>query len=412
MSFSWYFSKKIGLGNASKNRLTRTIIRIGQVAVAIGIIVALVTLSTGIGARKEIKQKLADFNGHITVRPYNSNLSYNSDSINLPKSYYPNFPLDQIEHIQAIATKSGIIRTEDAFDGVLVKGVDANYDYQRFDKFLIKGNFPRYSEDEISDEVVVSQNIADNFYMDIDSTFVVVFVDENQFDTKPIYRRLKVAGIYSTDIAQFDDLYIIGDIKQIQRMNQWSNNQVGGFELFVKDIEVDFNLVKNDVNQIIGYDLLAESATDLFADIEEWISIFDMNIFIILFLMLIVVIINMVMILLILILERTHAIGVLKTLGADSWQVQKIFVYYAVFIMLPGMLAGNIIAIGLLLIQQHFGVIQLPPENYYIHEAPVFLSWGMVFWVNFFSIIISAIVLLIPSLLIQRISPTKALKIG
>lgn len=412
MSFSWYFSKKIGLGKASRNQLSRTIIRIGQIAVAIGIIVALVTLSTGIGARKEIKQKLADFNGHITVRPYSSNLSYNSDSINLPKSYYPNFPLDDIEHIQAFATKSGIIRTEDAFDGVLLKGVDSNYDTDRFEKFLTKGKFPAYTADKISNDVVVSQKIANNFYLDVDSTFVIVFMDEHQFNTKPVYRKFKIAGIYSTDIAQFDDLYIVGDIKHIQRINQWNNNEVGGFELFVKDIETDFNIAKVEVNNIIGYDLVAASATDLFADIEEWINIFDMNIFVILFLMLIVVIINMVMILLILILERTHAIGILKTLGANNWQVQKIFVNYAVFIMLPGMLAGNIIAIGMLLAQEKWGIIQLPPENYYIDKAPVFLSWDMVLWVNVCSILISAIILLIPSLLIQRISPTRAMKIG
>ncbi len=412
MNFSWYFSKKIGLGKASNNQLSRTIIRIGQVAVAIGIIVALVTLSTGIGARKEIKQKLADFNGHITIRPYSSNLSYNSDSINLPKEYYPNFPLKEIEHIQAIATKSGIIRTEDAFDGVLFKGVDSNYDIERFDKFLSKGSFPDFKSDQTSDEVVVSQKIANNFYLDIDSSFVMVFVDEHQFNSKPVYRNFKIAGIYTTDISQFDDLYILGDIRQVQKLNQWDNQQVGGFELFAKDIEADFNVLKGFVNDIIGYDLVAESATDIFADIEDWINIFDMNIFVILFLMLIVVIINMVMILLILILERTHAIGILKTLGANNWQVQKIFVNYAVFIMLPGMLAGNIIAIGLLLAQQQWGIIQLPPENYYIDKAPVFLSWDMVFWVNVCSILISAVVLLIPSLLIQRISPTRALKIG
>lgn len=400
------------MGKTSKNQLSRTIIRIGQVAVAIGIIVALVTLSTGIGARKEIKQKLADFNGHITVRPYSSNLSYNSDSINLPKDYYPNFPLEDIEHIQAIATKSGIIRTEDAFDGVLLKGVDQHFDRQRFEKFLSKGSIPSFNQEKISDEVIVSQKIANNFYLDIDSTFVMVFMDEHQFNSKPVYRTFKVAGIYTTDIAQFDNLYIIGDIKHVQKINQWKDGQVGGFELFAKDIETDFNVLKKEVNQIIGYDLIAESATEVFADIEDWINIFDMNIFVILFLMLIVVIINMVMILLILILERTHAIGILKTLGAHNWQVQKIFVNYAVFIMLPGMFFGNIIAISLLLIQKYTGVIQLPPENYYIDKAPVFLSWDMIFWVNVCSIIISAIVLMVPSFLIQRITPTKALKIG
>lgn len=392
--------------------MSRTIIRIGQFAVAIGIIVALVTLSTGIGARKEIKQKLADFNGHITVRPYNSNLSFNSDTINLPKDYYPNFPLEQISHIQAIATKSGIIRTEEAFDGVLLKGVDENFDKRRFQKFLRKGNIPQFVKNKLSDEVIVSQKIANNFYLDIDSTFVMVFVNEQQANAKPVYRKFVVKGIYATDIAEFDDLYVLGDIKQVQRINQWDSTQVGGFELFVKNIEADLNPIKEEVNGIIGYDLVAETAMELFADIEEWINVFDLNIFIILFIMLIVVIINMVMVLLILILERTHSIGILKTLGADNWQVQKIFINYAIFIMLPGMLIGNIIAIGLLLMQKYFGIIQLPPENYFIEKAPVYLSWDMILLVNLGSILISAIVLLLPSLLIQRITPTRAMKMG
>lgn len=411
MNFSWYFAKKIGLGKTSKNQLSRTIIRIGQLAVALGIIVALVTLSTGIGARKEIKQKLADFNGHITVRPYNSNLSYNSDSISLPKSYYPNFPLQEIVHIQAIATKNGIIRTENAFDGVVLKGVDQSFDVQRFHKFLKKGKFPLWSK-EISDQVVVSEKIAHNFYLDIDSTFLMVFMNEKQAQAKPIYRKFKVAGIYATDIAAFDDLYVIGDIRQVQKINQWKPGEVGSFELFVDDVESNLDNTKQEVNQIIGYDLLAESATDSFRDIEEWIHIFDTNIFIILFIMLIVVIINMVMILLILILERTRSIGILKTLGANNRQVRKIFVHYALFIMVPGMLAGNILAIGMLLVQKYYGVIQLPPENYFIKEAPVYLTWEMILYVNLGSIVISAFALWLPSYLIQRISPSKALKIG
>lgn len=396
----------------SKNQLSRTIIRIGQVAVALGVIVALITLSTGIGARKEIKQKLADFNGHITVRPYNSNLSINSDTIALPKKYYPEFPLAEIEHIQAVASKSGIIRTEDSFDGVILKGTDKYFDRERFQKFLRKGEVPDFSGQEISNEVMVSQKIANNFFFDVDSSFVMVFVNENAADAKPVYRKFTVKGIYTTDIAEFDDLYVIGDLRHVQRINQWNPNQVGGFELFVQDIEMDLNPVKQRVNEIIGYDLVAESAMDLFADIEEWINVFDINIFIILFIMLIVVIINMVMVLLILILERTHSIGILKTLGADNWTVQKIFINYALFIMLPGLLAGNIIAIGLLLIQKYFGVIKLPPENYFIEKAPVFISWDMILLVNLGSLLISAVVLLLPSLLIQRITPTKALKVG
>lgn len=412
MSFSRYFAQKIGFGNTERHQLSSTIIRIGQFAVALGIIVALVTLSTGIGAKKEIKQKLADFNGHFTIKPYNSNLSYNSDATKVNNNYYPKFPLEEVDHIQAIAVKNGVIRTSEGFDGILFKGVDEQFDHKRFKKFLRKGSIPDFRKDEISEKVVISQRTADNFYLDIDSSFIMIFVDESSPNPKPIYRKFTISGIYSTDIKEFDDLYLIGDIKQLQRINHWNDKQIGGFELFIKDIEADIYPIQEKINETIGYNLIAESAFEQFADIEEWINIFDTNIFIILFIMVIVVVINIVMILLILILERTKTIGILKTLGANNNQVRKIFVYYSLFIMIPGLVLGNIIALLLLFIQHQYGLIQLPPENYFISKAPVFLSWEMIFGVNLGSIFISALTLWIPSLLISRISPVKAMKIN
>lgn len=411
MNFSRYFAKKIAREGSCKDNLSHNIIRIGKLAVAIGVVVALITLSMGIGAKKEIKQKLADFNGHITISPYNNNLSLNSDSIALPKNFYPKFPSKAIQHIQAIATKSGIIRSENSFDGVLLKGVDSYFDKKRFQKFLLKGSFPEYGKNKISNEVVLSKTIADKFYLDVDSIFVMVFVNEKNLSTKPIYRRFKVKGIYLTDISQFDNLYVIGDIRQVQKINGWNRQTVGGFELFVPDVDMDLSPLKSDINDAIGYDLIAQTATDHFQEIEEWINIFDTNIFLILFIMLFVVIINMVMVLLILILERTHSIGVLKTLGANNIQIRKIFIHYAVYIMLPGLAIGNFIALVLLLSQQYFGFIQLPAESYYISKAPVYLSWQMLLGVNLGSIFVSILALWLPSLLIKRISPTQALKI-
>ncbi|MGP2570598.1 ABC transporter permease [Ornithobacterium rhinotracheale] len=411
MKFSQYFAYKIAWGKTSQESLSRNIVRIGQFAVAIGIIVALITLSTGIGAKKEIKQKLADFGGHLTITPYNSNLSMDSDTLHLNPDYYPKFPSKNIEHIQSYAVKSGIIRSKESFDGVLFKGVDAKYDTVRFQKFLKKGHFPKFNPNKISDEVVISQEIANNFYLKVGSTFVMVFINEKNPEAKPIYRKFKVAGIYSTDIEQFDKLYVIGDLKQVQRINQWAPDVVGGYELFVPDVDQDLTPVKEEVNNLINYNLIALTATDHFSEIEEWIKIFDTNIFIILFIMLFVVVINMVMVLLILILERTHSIGVLKTLGANNSQIRQIFIAYAVFIMLPGLIAGNSIALLLLWIQSEFGIVQLPPENYYISQAPVFLSWQMILLVNLGSILISILALWLPSLLIKRITPTRALKV-
>lgn len=409
MNFTWWFAKRIAIGKSSKNNLSTTIIRIGQIAVAIGIMVALITLSTGIGARKGIKQKLADFNGHITIKPYNSNLSFNSDSVSLNQSFYPEFKeIPEITHVQAIATLSGIIRTADNFSGIVLKGVGTDFDLNRFQPYIIKGEFPHVQKDSLSSEVLLSKKIASELHLDVDSSFVSYFIQDAR---KPIYRRFTVSGIYTTDIKDFDDIFVIGDIKQVQRLNKWDSNTVGGFELFTKDIE-KLDQATDKVNEAIDFKLYAQSATRSFSQINDWIEIFDTNIFVVLFIMMIVVVINMIMVLLILILERTHSIGILKTLGATNWRIRTIFVYYAVFIMIPGLVVGNVLGIGLLLIQKHFKWVTLPAENYYLSVAPVYLDVSQIVILNISAIVISAIVLILPSYLISRITPNQAMKIN
>lgn len=407
LNFSWWFAKKIGFGKVNKNNLSTTIIRIAQFAVAIGIMVAMVTLSTGIGARKGIKQKLADFNGHITIRPYSSNQSFNSDSLYIHQDFYPDFKqIPEITHIQAIATKSGIIRTEDNFSGIVFKGVGTDYDVSRFQTFITKGEFPKIEKTKLSDQVAVSEKIADEMHFDVDSSFVTYFISDSG---KPVYRRFKISAIYSTDIKDFDDIYIIGDIKQVQRLNHWTNDTVGSFELFTNDIE-DLDKITQKINDNIDFGLYAQSATGTFSQINDWIEVFDTNIFVVLFIMMVVVAINMIMILLILILERTHSIGLLKTMGATNWRIRKIFIYYALFIMIPGLVGGNLIALTLLLIQKFFKVVKLPPENYYLSYAPVYLNLFQIITLNLAAILISALVLTVPSYLISKITPNKAIK--
>lgn len=406
MNFSWWFSKKIALGKNTKNNLSSIVIRICQVSVILGLIVSLVTLSTGVGARKAIKEKLADFNGHITVRNYNSNTSINSDSLSLNQKFYPEFKeLPEIVHVQAIANKSGVIRTKENFSGVVFKGVGADYDSVRFEKFLIKGHFPHVNKDSIVDEVLLSQKIANEMKLDVDSSFVMYFIQD---DRQPIYRRFTISGIFKTDIKNFDDQIMLGDIKHVQRLNKWDDKTVGSFEMFVNDVE-NIDPVNEEVQTLIPYNLYAESATASFAQINDWIKVFDKNIVIILFIMLFVVVINMVMVLLILILERTHSIGILKAFGATNWRIRKLFINYALFIMLPGLLIGNVIGLGILFIQKYFKIIKLPAENYYLSTAPVYFDVTSIILLNVGALLVCAIVLLLPSYMISKITPAKAI---
>jgi lipoprotein-releasing system permease protein len=407
LNFTWFISKKIAFSKSNKNNLSQIIIRIGQTAIAIGIIVSVITLAIGLGSKKAIKQKMADFNGHITVRSYDSNNSFNSSKLNKE-----NVQIDKIKSnpkvsdIQEYATKSGVIRTEISFAGVILKGVSSDFDAKRFDEFMIKGDIPRYSKGEISNEVILSEKIAKELQLDIDSSFVMFFVRENQI---PMYRRFTLKGIYRTDIKQIDDVYLIGDIQHVQKLNHWSADDIGGYDIFIKDIE-ELDEVFPSVEESSGFNNYAEKATTTFSQINDWIQIFDTNIFIILAIMIVVVVINIIMVLLILIIERINSIGMLKTLGASDRQIQEIFINYTLFIMIPGLVVGDVIAVALLYIQKYFEIIKLSPENYYVSTVPVYINFIHILIISAASIIISGIVLLLPSYLISKISPIKAIK--
>lgn len=407
LSFTWFISKRIAFSKSNKNNLSQIIIRIGQTAVAIGILVSVITLAIGLGSKKAIKQKMADFNGHITIRSYDSNNSFNSSKLN-KKSVQLNKIKEnpKVATVQEYATKSGVIRTEISFAGVILKGVSRDFDRERFEEFMIRGKIPDYSKNEVSNEVIMSEKIAKEMKLDLDSSFVMFFVKENQ---QPIYRRFILKGIFRTDIKQIDDVFLIGDIRHVQKLNQWSSGDIGGYDIFIKDIE-NLDSVFSSIEDLAGYNNFAEKATTTFSQINDWIQIFDTNIFIILSIMMVVVVINIVMVLLILIIERTNSIGMLKTLGASNKQIRKIFIHYTLFIMIPGLVIGNVIAIVLLYIQKYFEVIKLNPENYYVSSVPVYINFLHILIISVSALVISGLVLLLPSYLISKISPIKAIK--
>ena len=406
MNFSWFFANRIASGKNNKNNVSRLIILIGQVAVFLGILVSIITISTGIGTRKAIKQKLSNFNGHIVVTDYLNGNSYATVPISINQNFYPKFPSEEIEHIQPFAALGGVIRTSENFEGIILKGYNENYNKKYLTPFLTSGRLPNFYKDEYSNEVLISKKIAASLNLSLNQSFIVYFIRENR---KPIYRNLKIVGTFQTDIKDFDDSFVIGDIKHIQKINQWDREKVGGFELFTTDIE-NIIPIKEKVNEKIDYSFAAETVIDKFSQITDWIKLFDTNVTIILTIMLIVVVINMVMVLLILIIDRTHSIGLLKTLGANNFQIQELFIYYGIRVVLPGLIFGNIIGLGFLLIQKYFHLIKLNPENYYVSEMPVYIDWFYLLGLNLGSIVICSMVLIIPSFLVRKIMPIVALR--
>lgn len=383
------------------------IIFIGRLSVALGIIVSLITVSTGFGSKKAIKERLADFSGHITVKSTRSNSSYNTSildkqGLNIAKLK----EIPDVESVQKYAMVTGIMRNEHSFAGIIFKGVGKDFDSLRFKKFLIAGKTPKITEEGYNNGVTISEKIANDLHLKLNDSIVTVFAKEDQ---KQIYRKFQVVGIYKTDIKMIDDQFVIGDVNHVRKIQDMTPEDIGGIDVFFKNVN-DIDKDSIEIDKVIGYKNYAEKATDKFPQINDWIGLFDTNIGIIITIMLTVVIINIIMVLLILIIERTNSIGLLKTLGATNGQIRATFINYTLIIMVPGLLFGNAIGLGLLLIQKFFGIIKLDPKDYYVSVVPVDLNPLIILSISAGILFISGLALIIPSYLISKISPVKSIK--
>ncbi|CAI2765550.1 ABC transporter permease [Flavobacterium collinsii] len=409
MNLEYFIAKRLITTRDFKSSISAPIIKIAISAIAIGMIMMIVSVATGIGLQKKIRDKVSAFNGQIIISNFDNN---NSEVTLIPISkkqdFYPNFKsVPEVSHIQAIATKAGIIRTENSFEGIVFKGVGADYDWKNIEEYLVEGRVPDYAK-ALNEDVLISRFLANRLHLKVGDSFNTFFIKEEQ-GKMPNSRRFKIAGIFSSGFQDFDATYIFGDIRHIQRINKWSADQIGAFEVFIKD----FDAIKTTGEKIYDQtssNLDTKTIIEKYSYIFDWLQLFDFNIIVILGVMILVATINMVVALLVLILERTQMIGILKALGANNWTVRKVFLYNAFYLIIQGLFWGNLIGIVLLLIQQHFGIIRLNPENYYVNEAPVYFNWGYIVLLNLLTIGVCFIVLLIPSYIITKISPVKAIR--
>jgi lipoprotein-releasing system permease protein len=406
LNLEYFIAKRLITAKDHKSSISAPIIKIAISAIAIGMIMMIVSVATGIGLQQKIREKVSAFNGHIIISNYDDNQSQVSvEPISTHQDFYPKFTtVEGISHIQAVASKSGIIRTETAFEGIIFKGVGKDYEWQNIQEYIIKGSIPNLKAG-LNEEIIISQYLAKRLNLKLGDTFNTYFMKANGYNV----RNFDIVGIYNSGFQEFDATYIIGDIRHLQRINKWKSDQVGAFEVFVDD----FNNIKTkgeEVYEQTSSTLNTQTIVEKYYYIFEWLKLFDFNIIVILIIMIIVATINMVVALLVLILERTQMIGILKALGANNWTVRKIFLYNAFYLIVRGLFWGNAIGIGLILIQQYFGIIQLNPENYYVNQAPVYLNWGYILLLNIGTILICLIVLLIPSYIITKISPVKAIR--
>ncbi|MFV8369156.1 ABC transporter permease [Flavobacterium sp. LB2R40] len=409
MNLEYFIAKRLITAKEYKSSISAPIIKIAISAIAIGMIMMIVSVATGIGLQQKIREKVSAFNGHIIISNYDNNQSeVTLIPISKKQDFYPKFTtVPGVSHVQAIASKAGIIRTENAFEGIIFKGVGDDYKWDNIKEYLVSGKLPDYSKN-VNQEVLISQFLANRLNLKVDDMFNTFFIKENQ-NQLPNIRRFKITGIFNSGFQEFDATYIIGDIRHMQRINKWAPDQIGAFEVFVDD----FNTIESTGEQVYAKTastLDSKTIIEKYSYIFEWLQLFDFNIIVILVVMILVATINMVVALLVLILERTQMIGILKALGANNWSVRKIFLYNAFYLIIRGLFWGNLIGISLLLTQQQFGIIQLNPENYYVNQAPVYLNWGYILLLNLLTVTVCFVVLLIPSYIITKISPVKAIR--
>jgi lipoprotein-releasing system permease protein len=369
----------------------------------------IISIGTGIGLQQKIRQKISAFNGHLIISKYSGNQSDVSVTpLSINQNFYPKFTdVEGVKHVQGVISKTGIIRTETAFEGILFKGVGNDFDWENINEFILAGKTPNL-KGILNTEIVISKFLANRLNLKLGDSFNVFFKREDG-NPMPKSRRFTIVGLFDSGFQEFDSSIVLGDIRHLQMINKWDANQVGSFEVFIDDFS-KIQSKSNEVYQSISSNLNVQPITEKYFYIFEWLELFDFNILVILIIMTVVATINMIVALLVLILERTQMIGILKSLGADNWAVRKIFLYNAFYLLLRGLLWGNAIGIGLLFIQKHFKVIQLNPESYYVNVAPVDINLLYILALNVGTVLTCLLVLLIPSYIITKISPSKTIR--
>lgn len=415
MNTELFISNRLFFDKSNKQFLSQRIIRIALFGIALGLAVMIISVSVVTGFKNEIRNKVIGFGSHIQIVNFDSRNSYETVPISKNQPFLGKLKsIDGIETIQTYATKPGIIKTDEYNHGVVFKGVDTNYGWNFFQQNLVEGRLPRINDSIRVNEIILSEQVSKQLKLTLNDLVVIYFINEG--DVTPRLRQLKVCGIYNTGMAEFDDIFIVGDIKHIQRLNDWQADEISGFEIVISDFNRIDEIEQQVRTSVIEYHeensaiLRTENITRQYTQIFDWLTIIDMNVWIILFLMILVAAFNMISGLLVLILERTTMIGVLKTLGSPNWSIRKVFLYLSVFLTSRGMLWGNVIGIVIIFLQKVFHIIKLDPATYYIDVVPVNFSLIHLLLLNVGSIAITTVMLVIPSYLVSKISPDKSIR--
>jgi lipoprotein-releasing system permease protein len=403
LNLSYFIAKRISFKRTGG--FTGTIHRIAVASIAIGLAIMIISFMILGGFQNVIADKVFSFTGHYQVHRFSLSNDFEESPISTNSEFYTNYhELDYIRHVQGYATKPGLLKGEEEVEGVIMKGVGPTFDSVSFSPAIKKGRFIRFSETGASNEVILSNKIANKLMLDVGDKVIMYFVQD-----PPRYRNFDIVGIYETFLEDFDDRIILGDIQTIRNLNGWEKDKVGGFEIFLQDPDrIDF--YEEEIYEAVDYDLKMVKATDQFIQIFDWLYLLNNNVYVFLGLILFVAVFNMVSILFILIMERTQMIGILKALGAINSQIRQIFVWNGIRIIGRGLLFGNLLGLGFGAIQQYTRLIKLDAENYYMSYVPIHWDWLIVLAMNLLILIVTTAILFVPAMVISNIKPIKAIR--
>lgn len=411
MNLELYIARRLRTGDQN-SRLSAPSVRIATIGIALGLAVMILSVAIITGFKKEVMDKVTGFSAHIHISNFDSNNSFESQPIERDSALLTRlYNTGDIAHIQAYATKPGIIHANEQMQGIILKGYDNSLDPSFISQHLVAGQMVYFSDENKTDSVLISQKIADQLLLHVGDKFRTYFIND-----KIKVRPFIVAGIYKTDLAEFDELFMLCDLRQIQSLNKWSENQISGYEVYTNNfdelerIAYDTYLITANNLDESGSSLISRHIKEIYPQIFGWLDIIDVNVWVILILMLLVSGVNMISGVLILILERSSTIGILKAMGSPDWDIRKVFLYLSAFLVSRGLLWGNAIAITICLIQQQFHLIPLDPVNYYVDAVPINLKLTHLLLLNMGTLVAIVLMMVIPSVLITKISPIKSIQ--
>lgn len=409
MNLELFLARRLHFSHQPAKRISSPAIRVAMIGVSIGIIAMILSVSIVIGFKNQVREKVIGFGSHIQITSYDNKSTYETNPIAFSDSILNALKkTDGIAHLQLFITKPGIIKTDEDFQGVVLKGVGKDFDWSFLKENLTEG---RILNPDKNNEIIISRYVADRLGLKLGDSFLTYFIKD-----AVSARKFKIVGIYETHFEEYDKAFAITNLDVLQHLNGWDSDQYSGLELQIKNFD-QLDYIKQNVffkMSIIydrqGHSYYTKSIREMNPGIFSWLGLLDMNTIIIIILMLTVSGVTMISGLLIIILEHTNLIGILKAMGARNRRIRKIFLYFASFIILKGMFWGNVIGLGLCFLQKQYGLVKLDAATYYLSQVPIELNFWYILIINIGTLVISMLMIVGPSYMIARISPAKSIK--